>query len=76
MFRVNIQHVIEFYLTSLWDTVLNQTLSMLVNVWKLMDQSNHIDGSVQDCSISTANTLELQQACAKLSTYSLKDYIT
>ena len=34
---------------------------------------DHIDGFVQDCSISIANTLEILQSCIKPSIYDLKE---
>ena len=35
----------------------------------------HIDGSVQDCSISIANTLEILQSCTKPSIFSTNQWI-
>ena len=42
-------------------------------MWHLCNDVNHIvDGSVQDCSISSANALELLQSCTKPSDMCLK----
>ena len=41
-------------------------------VWVLGTFSSHIDGLVQGCSNSIANTLELQQSCTKSVKYHVK----
>ena len=53
-------HNLKMLLTSLWEwMVLNTSTASLVYIY----------GSVQDCSISIANTLEILQSCTKPSIY-------
>ena len=49
------------------DTIVNNTesISKQLFITPLTSPAQHIDGSVQDCSNSIANALELLQSCGK-----------
>ena len=43
------------------------------DLWQHIYDSSHIDGLVQDCSISIAKALEILQFCTKLSILTIKN---